>query len=244
MKYTKKPVTIEAVKWNGTGFDDGPEQAPWVQEALNKLAYLPGAVWEKTRPVTDKTLPSLLVRTLHGCAEVKPGDYLVKTINGDLYPCDGVLFHQIHSQGASNLQQLDELQNKVGYVRGDINIIALLGLFGEAGEVLGELFLIDNSEDDLKAEDLKMLAVDTAKKIDNLKKAIRDNKNSDKINIGTNYVVSSDDFDKELADCFYYLNALAINRGLTLEDLAGISVAKVKTKQQQNISHGSITNCN
>lgn len=241
MKYSKKAITIEAVKWDGTGFDQSPEQTPWVQEAWHKLAYMPGSVWEKTQPPDEKGLPSLLVRTLHGVAEIKPGDYLVKSIHGDLYPCDATLFHQMHTQGESPLAELTELQNEVGYNKGDINIIALLGLFGEAGEVLNETFLIDNTEDIIKAEDLKMLAVKTALGIDSLKKKIRDNQTKIKADI---LPAERDSFDKELADCFYYLNALAINRGLTLEDLAKLSIAKVKSKGQQNISHGSAANCN
>jgi hypothetical protein len=50
----------------------------------------------------------------------------------------------------------------------------------------------------------------------------------------------------EMADVLYYLNALAINRGKTLNDYAKISYEKViKCKLQndtrhKNISHGSI----
>ena len=47
---------------------------------------------------------------------------------------------------------------------------------------------------------------------------------------------SSDlDFDIEVADVLYYLNAIAINRGKTLEEYAEISYRKVSAKTQINI---------
>lgn len=244
MKYTKKPITIEAVKWDGDKFE-GPDFAPWLQEAFNKNQLDAGAVW------FGKELKYIMVRTLHGIAEVKPGDYLVKSPAGDLYPCDARLFEQMHEMDQNSItilnpiSELTKLQNEVGYVKGDINVIALLGLFGEAGEVLNETFLIDNSGDEIKAEDLKMEACERAKKIDALKKLIRDNKTNIKADMV--YHMEGDiigkRFNIELSDVFYYLNALAINRGLTLQQLAQLCLEKIKSKQlQKNISHGANIN--
>lgn len=38
-----------------------------------------------------------IVETLHGLVKAnKLSDYIVKTIQGDIYPCDKLLFHMIH----------------------------------------------------------------------------------------------------------------------------------------------------
>lgn len=40
---------------------------------------------------------SEIVETLHGLVKAnKYSDYIVKTIKGDIYPCDKLLFHQTH----------------------------------------------------------------------------------------------------------------------------------------------------
>jgi energy-converting hydrogenase Eha subunit H len=43
----------------------------------------------------------------------------------------------------TSFELLTEIQAKVGYKKGSINTVALLGLFGEAGEVLNECGAVD-----------------------------------------------------------------------------------------------------
>lgn len=129
-------------------------------------------------------------------------------------------------------EKLTLLQKAVGYKPGDINVIALLGLFGEAGEVLDETILMS---DDPWPERKKQLAMQCAQLIDGLKKKIRDSKEEqEKISVYLD-VDSEQKFDFEIADCLYYLNALAINRGKTLADYAEMSYQKVSAKTQINI---------
>ncbi len=150
---------------------------------------------------------------------------------------------------------LSELQHSVGYTKADpphhINLIALLGSFGEAGEVL-EVWLNQFTEENiLNSPFLKMIkdAVTVSKTIDHLKKLIRDHadKNEHRVEKGqTLYELvskpfDSEEFDMEISDQLYYLNALANIRGKTLEDYAMISFKKVKSKLRQNIEHG-VTN--
>ncbi len=130
-------------------------------------------------------------------------------------------------------EKLDDLQQEVGYVKGEINLIALLGLVGEAGEVLNEP-LFYNSK---KLDDIQSAAVSVAAIVDGYKKDIRDKVIIDDVVIK---IPSHKNFDKELADCFYYLKALATNRGLTLEDLARLSYEKIVSKRlQKNINHAN-----
>ena len=134
----------------------------------------------------------------------------------------------------TNIEKLTDLQNKVGYVKGQVNVVALLGLFGEAGEVLDEFDIADKSDDPEIVPAIRK-AIDIAKNIDNMKKRIRDKSFEPKVSF-----VPTENLDKELIDVLYYLNALCINRGTTLEELAGKSVEKVLKRSAQDISHGTI----
>lgn len=226
MKYTKKPVTIEAVLWDGKQVS---EVTPWISQALN-TKWGEGSIM-RTGDVIE-------IYTLEGIVRANPGDYIIRGVKGELYPCKPDIFEATYSKEGEEtaLQKLTKFQEEVGYVKGPINPVALLGLFGEAGEVLNEVFLIDNSEDQIKAEDLKTIAVEAAEKIDLFKKTIRDHN----LNAPTCKIQNpdSDFFDTELADVFYYLHALAKNRGLSLEDLAAMSLKKIGDKKLKKDNAG------
>lgn len=133
------------------------------------------------------------------------------------------------------IEKITELQKEVGYEKGNINNIALLGLFGEAGEVINECRVA--SENDLPPQPILPTAVSVAENVDSLKKKIRD-KEIPPLKI---IIEDEEKFDKEMADVFYYLNALALNRGKTLNDYAEISYKKVmRYKLQKDIKHANV----
>jgi NTP pyrophosphatase (non-canonical NTP hydrolase) len=139
----------------------------------------------------------------------------------------------------NSIDKLTEIQKEVGYERGKINNVALLGLFGEAGEVLNETKISKNFNGTgwWFEEGDKAIAVSVANKIDTLKKAIRDRKHEPLFI----EIKNEENFDSEMADVLYYLNALAINRGKTLNDYAELSLNKVmKYKSQKDIRHANI----
>lgn len=138
----------------------------------------------------------------------------------------------------TNFQKLTELQKKVGYKEGSINLIALFGSFGEAGEVLDEWIKQFDPAEVEQCNELKVVrsAIVIAAVLDDFKKQIRD-KNSELPELKIANPLG-DLFDREIADQLYYLNALAINRGKTLDDYAGISFEKVSAKIAVNVQHG------
>lgn len=130
----------------------------------------------------------------------------------------------------NSIEKLTAIQG-VGYEKGNINNVALLGLFGEAGEVLNECKIKEDGI--IKSLPLEG-AIEKAEQVDRLKKAIRDGE----VKPHEIVIENEDKFDNEMGDILYYLNALAINRGKTLNDYAEISYQKVmKYKLQKNISH-------
>jgi len=74
MKFRKKPVVIEAIKWTGDNFD---EIEDFVGESL--------LGWE------PETL-DLIIHTLEGKHLASKGDWVIKGVKGEFYPCKPDIF--------------------------------------------------------------------------------------------------------------------------------------------------------
>jgi len=92
MKFRKKPVVIEAVKViYAEMLSKGPECWPcnerpeWLIEAVNS-----GTVTLSTRGARDYAV--LDIHTLEGTMEATPGDYIIRGVKGELYPCKPDIF--------------------------------------------------------------------------------------------------------------------------------------------------------
>ena len=78
-KFRKKPVVIEAWKWNGAGTFAGAP--PWVKDyALGERLI---------EPQEDGTL---IVPTLEGDHVANAGDWIIQGVQGELYPCKPGIF--------------------------------------------------------------------------------------------------------------------------------------------------------
>lgn len=76
-KYRKKAVLIEAVK-----FEDSPD----CLTALSELGLDPVRVDYSVQP------PMLKISTLEGEMRARPGDYVIRGIRGEFYPCKPDIF--------------------------------------------------------------------------------------------------------------------------------------------------------
>lgn len=82
--YRKKPVTIEAVQWNNRKIicPPGPE---WFADAEERGAIrLAGDI--------------LLIRTLEGEMRANPGDWIIRGVKGEFYPCKPDIFEATYEQ--------------------------------------------------------------------------------------------------------------------------------------------------
>lgn len=77
MKFRKKPVVIEAVQWLGNNL---PELIAFIGE----------------RPPTDAS--GLFINTLEGQMFASPGDWIIKGVAGEFYPCKPDIFQQTYEQ--------------------------------------------------------------------------------------------------------------------------------------------------
>ena len=84
-KYRKKPVVIEAMP-----FYDNAEQI----EALSNFINNQDIVISYKQPNN----PKLLLKTLEGTMEASLGDYIIKGVQGEYYPCKPDIFKQTYDE--------------------------------------------------------------------------------------------------------------------------------------------------
>lgn len=80
MQYRKKPVVIEAVQWNG----------------VNRHAVLQftGYNAENAKAIfwRDQNDGEIVIRTLEGDMTASVGDWIIRGVKGELYPCKPDIF--------------------------------------------------------------------------------------------------------------------------------------------------------
>ena len=88
-KYRKKPVVIEAVKFNG--FDNNG------QVALSAKPNWLTSQFGKTVLFFDEP-NTLTISTLEGNMKADIGDYIIKGVQGELYPCKPDIFEKTYEK--------------------------------------------------------------------------------------------------------------------------------------------------
>lgn len=79
-KYRKKPVVIEAFHYTGQPVSEWPE---WAQKA-----YYSGTI--------ERKQTGLLIHTLEGKMLCRHGQWVIKGVQDELYPCDHAVFAQTY----------------------------------------------------------------------------------------------------------------------------------------------------
>ena len=82
MKFKKKPVVIEAIIWTGDN-----------QEEINKFCTNPNSECKAYyHDIYNNGNYALKIRTLEGDHVANIGDYIIKGIKGEFYPCKPDIF--------------------------------------------------------------------------------------------------------------------------------------------------------
>lgn len=111
-KYRKKPVIVEAVIWTGNNIDEVKELA---KSAVENIIFVDN---------------NLYIETLEGNMNVSVGDYIIKGIAGEFYPCKPDIFKETYetvSMVSDNdrttvpMSQYRKLENKNKKLRNTIN---------------------------------------------------------------------------------------------------------------------------
>ena len=79
--YKKKPVTVEAVQWTG---ENHAEMCEFIDPEVFEIIPREG----------------LVIHTLEGDHHASPGDYIIKGVNGEFYPCKPDIFAKTYESAA------------------------------------------------------------------------------------------------------------------------------------------------
>lgn len=86
-KYRKKPVVIKAIQFNG--FDDYMKIVELIKESGNTLS---------PEELVEYRTPLMLINTLEGTMVANPGDYVIKGVNDEFYPCKPDIFEATYEK--------------------------------------------------------------------------------------------------------------------------------------------------
>ena len=79
-RYRKRPVTITAMMWDGSVESGESIAAIWPDVTLH---------WEG---VNDPRPPRLAIATLEGVMTARAGDWIIRGVAGEVYPCKPEIF--------------------------------------------------------------------------------------------------------------------------------------------------------
>ena len=83
-KYRKKPIIIEAIRWSGSNVKE-----------INIFTNKPP---QRILSWDDSLNESVIISTLEGDMRAKKGDYIIKGINGEFYPCKPDIFKKTYER--------------------------------------------------------------------------------------------------------------------------------------------------
>ena len=91
MKFIKKPVVIDAVQFTGT-----LENLKIVESFCKGNFFIAFGFNEDMQPNARYTAPA--IRTLEGNMKVSVGDWIIKGIKGEFYPCKPDIFEMTYDK--------------------------------------------------------------------------------------------------------------------------------------------------
>lgn len=98
MRYRKKPVIVEALQWNGKNvidiynfLEDKNVETQYEVNSEGKNFYID---FSGGQCVTG----DLMIKTLEGTMKADIGDYIIKGVNGEFYPCKPDIFEKTYEE--------------------------------------------------------------------------------------------------------------------------------------------------
>jgi hypothetical protein len=86
-KYRKKPVIIEAMEYYC--LESYLDICNWIDETDNTLS---------ADEVVELRGNTMIINTLEGAMTAKEGDYIIKGVNDEFYPCKPDIFHKTYEK--------------------------------------------------------------------------------------------------------------------------------------------------
>ncbi len=104
-KYVKQPVTVEAMLWDGAP-EGATEIIDWILDHDGDADYFAPGEWDGE---TDATY--IRVRTLEGNMLASPGDYVIRGVEDEFYPCKPDIFRRTYAP-ESEAEEVFEAKKK------------------------------------------------------------------------------------------------------------------------------------
>lgn len=90
-KYRKKPVVVEAVRWTGSNLEEIRNfvGSDLIEECVELFDI---------KRTLKEMLVGIAIDTLEGTMIVDYGDYIIKGVKGEFYPCKPDIFEQTYEE--------------------------------------------------------------------------------------------------------------------------------------------------
>ena len=95
MKFRKKPVVIEAFQLTKERRWDNSEWPQWLHKAWNMPYLCEGALYIDP---DDPERKKLVIGTLEGIHRITWGDWIIKGVKGEFYPCKPNIFKKTYEK--------------------------------------------------------------------------------------------------------------------------------------------------
>lgn len=102
-RYRKKPVVIEAVRWEG-GATAATPIIDWILDGGGTARYhepdtKPVGAPYRPDDINSVSVPEhIVIDTLEGKMRAKPGDWIIRGVQGEFYPCNPYIFTQTYER--------------------------------------------------------------------------------------------------------------------------------------------------
>ena len=128
IKATKKPVTIECVKWDGENIEE-------------IMAFCGASAFSAVESQMGQTeTEELYISTLEGNHHASVGDYIIKGVKGEFYPCKPDIFentYDIVDESGPIVKEALAMDDLIYEHKYDDGNKALVVVFGEGGIGIG-----------------------------------------------------------------------------------------------------------
>jgi len=92
MKFRKKPVVIEAVELQWSTWS---EMCDFIKQDIKGI-YLDDKTFEVLEENKTSNTMGLVIKTLEGDMVARQGDFVIKGVNGEFYPCKPDIFEKTY----------------------------------------------------------------------------------------------------------------------------------------------------
>ena len=95
-RFTKRPVTIEAIQWDGTQSGATPI-IDWILDHDHSADYWAPGEWDH-----ETNAAYINITTLEGNMIAQPGDWIIRGVQGECYPCKDAIFRETYEAAESS----------------------------------------------------------------------------------------------------------------------------------------------